>query len=170
MKNWSNICRSFAADLAPVFHYYYYLLSHSLLASFSIAKYVWWIMGHILNGKHIFQNSFSIRRRRRRGQNSEASSTGWTGWICPILENYCGNFYLMSVLFFFMHLLSSPVTFYDISSDFWYWEIFFLSQTGDNPKGYPLEIFENDHSVFKKSFQISKCDAKTILKKSLKLT
>ena len=96
--------------------------------------------------------------------------TGWTGWICPILENYCGNFYLMSVLFFFMHLLSSPVTFYDISSDFWYWEIFFLSQTGDNPKGYPLEIFENDHSVFKKSFQISKCDAKTILKKSLKLT
>ena len=96
--------------------------------------------------------------------------TGWTGWICPILENYCGNFYLMSVLFFFVHLLSSPVTFYDISSDFWYWEIFFLSQIGDNPKGYPLEIFENDHSVFKKSFQISKCDAKTILKKSLKLT
>ena len=47
---------------------------------------------------------------------------------------------------------------------------FFLSQIGDNPKGYPLEIFENDHSVFKKSFQISKCDAKTILKKSLKLT
>lgn len=76
MKNWSNICRSFAADLAPVFHYYY-LLSHSLLASFSIAKYVWWIMGHILNGKHIFQNSFSIRRRRR-GQNSEASSTSTT--------------------------------------------------------------------------------------------
>ena len=96
--------------------------------------------------------------------------TGWTGWICPILENYCGNFYLMSVLFFFVHLFSSPVTFYDISSDFWYWEIFFLSQIGDNPKGYPLEIFENDHSVFKKSFQISKCDAKTILKKSLKLT
>ena len=74
MKNWSNICRSFAADLAPVFHY---LLSRSL-ASLTLSlycKYVWWIMGHILNGKHIFQNSFSIRRRRRRrGQNSEASS------------------------------------------------------------------------------------------------
>ena len=48
----------------------------------------------------------------------DTSYTGWTGWICPILENYCGNFYLMSVLFFFMHLLRSPVTFYDISSDF----------------------------------------------------
>ena len=96
--------------------------------------------------------------------------TVWTGWISPILEDYCENFYLMSVLFFFVQLFSSPVTFYDISSDFWYWEIFFLSQIGDNPKGYPLEIFENDHSVFKKSFQISKCDAKTILKKSLKLT
>ena len=41
----------------------------SLTHSFSIAKYVWWIMGHILNGKHIFQNSFSMRRRR--GQHSE---------------------------------------------------------------------------------------------------
>ena len=44
--------------------------------------------------------------------------TGWTGWISPILEDYCGNFYLLSVLFFFVHLFSSPVTFYDISSDF----------------------------------------------------
>ena len=44
--------------------------------------------------------------------------TVWTGWISPILEDYCGNFYLMSVLFFFVHLFSSPVTFYDISSDF----------------------------------------------------
>ena len=26
--------------------------------------------------------------------------TVWTGWISPILEDYCGNFYLMSVLFF----------------------------------------------------------------------
>ena len=50
------------------------VIALSLLASFSIAKYVWWIMGHILNGKHIFQNSFSMRRRRR-GQNSEASSS-----------------------------------------------------------------------------------------------
>ena len=46
----------------------------------------------------------------------------------------------------------------------------FSPQIGDNPKGYPLEIFEIDHSVFKNSFQISKCDAKTILKKPLKLT
>ena len=44
--------------------------------------------------------------------------TGWTGWISLILEDYCGNFYILNVLFFFMHLFSSPVTFYDISSDF----------------------------------------------------
>ena len=62
MKNWSNICRSFAADLAPVF--LYYLLSRSLAPLlFLYCKYVWWIMGHILNGKHIFENSFSTMRR-----------------------------------------------------------------------------------------------------------
>ena len=104
----------------------------------------------------------------KRGKSS--IYTVWTGWISPILEDYCGNFYLMSVLFFFVHLFSSPVTFYDISSDFWYCEIFFSSQIGDNSKGYPLEIFENDHSVFEKLFQVSNCDGKTILKKSSKLT
>ena len=115
-------------------------------------------------------NTIEYHLQQKDGGSFFCMYTGWTGWISPILKDYCGNFYLMSVLFFFVHLFSSPVTFYDISSDFWYWEIFFLSQIGDNPKGYPLEIFENDHSVFKKSFQISKCDAKTILKKSLKLT
>ena len=53
--SWFGLCFSLQLVIALL------SLTHSLYC-----KYVWWIMGHILNGKHIFQNSFSTRRREKK--------------------------------------------------------------------------------------------------------
>ena len=65
------------------------------------------------------------------------ASTGWSRWISPILEGYCGYFFLMIICFFGCILTVHQTHFVFSVQIFDIIKFLFSSQIGDNLRGTP---------------------------------
>ena len=63
--------------------------------------------------------------------------TGWSRWISPILEGYCGYFFLMIICFFGCILTVHQTHFVFSVQIFDIIKFLFSSQIGDNLRGTP---------------------------------
>ena len=66
--------------------------------------------------------------------------TGWSRWISPILEGYCGYFFLMTICFFGCILTVHQTHFVFSVQIFDIIKFLFSSQIGDNLRGTPQKV------------------------------